>query len=146
MQVSSKGRYGLRVMIELASQFGNGPVLVDEIAKKQEISGKYIHVIVSGLKSAGLVRSVRGPNGGYELTRAPSRITALDVISALEGKSAPAKCVLDSSSCSRSGNCASRDVWCQIASLVDVALSALSLEQIVIRQWDKDENPISYQI
>jgi Rrf2 family protein len=90
MKVSTRGRYGLRVMIELAAQYGNGPVLVDGIAKNQEISGKYIHVIVSGLRSAGLVRSVRGPNGGYELTRSPSRITALDVISALEGKSAPA--------------------------------------------------------
>jgi len=146
MKVSSRGRYGLRVMIELASQFGSGPVLVDEIAKKQEISGKYIHVIVSGLKSAGLVRSVRGPNGGYELTRSPSRITAFDVISALEGKSAPAHCVLDASSCPRSGSCASRDVWCQVASVVDVVLSTLSLEQIVKRQCAKDENLITYHI
>lgn len=146
MKVSTKGRYGLRVMIELATQFGNGPVLVDEIAKNQEISGKYIHVIVSGLKSAGLIRSVRGPNGGYELTRSPSKITALDVISALEGKSAPADCVLDASSCSRSGNCASRDVWCQVASVVDVVLSALTLEQIVKRQYAKDESPITYHI
>ena len=145
MKVSSRGRYGLRVMIELASQFGSGPVLVDEIAKKQEISGKYIHVIVSGLKSAGLVRSVRGPNGGYELTRDPSRITALDVISALEGRIAPAECVLDSSSCSRSANCASRDVWCQIASVVDVVLSALTLEQLVKRQSNHEE-PMTYHI
>ena len=146
MKVSSRGRYGLRVMIELASQFGNGPVLVNEIEKKQGISGKYIHVIVSALKSAGLVRSVRGPNGGYQLTRSPSRITAFDVISALEGKTAPADCVLDASSCSRSGSCASRDVWCQIASVVDVALSALTLEQIVKRQCAKDETLNTYQI
>ena len=146
MKVSTRGRYGLRVMIELAAQYGNGPVLVDGIAKNQEISGKYIHVIVSGLKSAGLVRSVRGPNGGYELTRSPSRITAFDVISALEGKSAPAHCVLDASSCPRSGSCASRDVWCQVASVVDVVLSTLSLEQIVKRQCAKDENLITYHI
>ena len=146
MKVSTRGRYGLRVMIELAAQYGSGPVLVDGIAKNQEISGKYIHVIVSGLRSAGLVRSVRGPNGGYELTRSPSRITALDVISALEGQSAPAHCVLDASSCSRSGNCASRDVWCQVASVVDVVLSALTLEQLVKRQRSNHEEPMTYHI
>jgi Rrf2 family protein len=98
--MSTKGRYGLRVMVELASRFGHGPVLVEDIAKNQEISGKYIHVLVAGLKSAGLVCAVRGPNGGYKLTRSPANITALDV-SALEGKSAPVQCVADASYCAR---------------------------------------------
>ncbi|MGE5257982.1 MAG: RrF2 family transcriptional regulator [Hyphomicrobiales bacterium] len=144
--MSTKGRYGLRVMVELASRFGRGPILVEEIARTQEISGKYIHVLVAGLKSAGLVRAARGPNGGYELTRSPAIITALDVVSALEGKSAPVQCVADASYCPRAGRCAARDVWCEVAAAVDGVLSNLTLEQLAMRQGIKQEAPLTYHI
>ena len=86
MKVSTKGRYGLRIMMELALQQGNGPVLVSTIAENQSLPGKYIHVLVGGLKAAGLVRAVRGPNGGLVLARDAARITPLDVVTALEGR------------------------------------------------------------
>ena len=146
MKMSTKGRYGLRVMIELASHFGRGPMLVDAIAKSQGISSKYIHVLVTGLKSAGLVRAVRGPNGGYELTRSPSRITALEVVSTLEGRSAPVECVENDSSCPRAGRCAARDVWCEVASAVDGVLASLTLDQLATKQQAKQEEPATYQI
>ena len=137
MRMSTRGRYGLRVMMELASHFGRGPMPVDAIAQNQEISGNYIHVLIPGLKSAGLVRAVRGPSGGYELTRDPSSVTALDVISALEGKTAPVECVADSSSCPRASRCAARDMWCEVASAVDGVLSDLTLAQLAMKQRAK---------
>ncbi len=146
MKMSTKGRYGLRVMVELACHFGRGPVLVEDIAKNQEISGKYIHVLAAGLKSAGLVYAVRGPNGGYELTRSPANITALDVVSALEGKSTPVQCVADPSYCARSARCAAHDLWCEVAAAVDSVLSNLTLEQLAMRQRAKQEAPLTYHI
>jgi Rrf2 family cysteine metabolism transcriptional repressor len=86
MKVSTKGRYGLRVMMELALQYGRGPVLVADLAQAQDLPPKYLHVLLGGLRAAGLVRTLRGPNGGYELARDPGSITALEVVEALEGK------------------------------------------------------------
>jgi Rrf2 family protein len=141
MKMSTKGRYGLRVMMELAGHYGRGPMPVDAIAKNQDISGKYIHLLVVGLRSAGLVRAIRGPGGGYELTRNPSSITALDVISALEGRSAPVDCVADASACPRADRCAARDMWCDVASAVDGVMSGLTLTQLSARQHAKENEP-----
>lgn len=146
MKMSTKGRYGLRVMMELAESYGKGPMLVDAIAKKQNISSKYIHLLANALRSAGLVRAVRGPNGGYELARPPEAITALDVVSALEGKSAPVDCVLDVSFCPRSANCAARDVWCEVASAVDGILGGMTLAHLSARQRTKLEENLEYCI
>lgn len=134
MRMSTRGRYGLRVMMELASRFGSGPVQVEAIARSQDISAKYIHVLVAGLKLSGLVRAVRGPSGGYELTRDPSSITALDVVHALEGRSSPAPCVADRGACPRSGRCAARDVWCDVAFAIDQVLADLTLSDLALKQ------------
>jgi Rrf2 family transcriptional regulator, cysteine metabolism repressor len=146
MKMSTKGRYGLRVMVELAFHYGRGPLLVETIARNQGISGKYIHVLVTSLRAAGLVRAVRGPNGGYELTRNPSRVTALEVVSALEGKNAPAECVSDASVCSRADQCAARDVWCEVASAIDGVLSGFTLEQLSLKQSTKHQEAATYHI
>jgi Rrf2 family transcriptional regulator, cysteine metabolism repressor len=145
LKMSTKGRYGLRVMIELAIHYGKGPVSVEVVAKNQKISGKYIHVLVSGLKLAGLIHAERGPSGGYELAKKPSSITALDVILALEGKYAPVKCVCDSSFCPQIAQCSARDVWCEVASAVEKVLSAFTLEQLAARQHGI-EGPLNYCI
>ncbi len=146
MRISTKGRYGLRVMIELAAHFGRGPAPVEAIAKNQDISGKYIHVIVTRLRSAGLVRAVRGPNGGYELTRHPASITVLDVVSALEGKLVPVECLLDRNACPRFDKCAAREIWSEMASAVEGVMSALTLEQLSARQKAKNEEQPNYFI
>lgn len=146
MRMSTKGRYGLRVMLELASHYGMGPLGVDTIAENQGISGKYIHVLVTGLRSAGLLRTVRGPSGGYELAKSPSSITALDIIVALEGECAPVECVRDASQCNRASVCAARDVWCDVAAAIDRVLSDLTLEQLLAKQRAKTAKPLSYCI
>ncbi len=137
MKMSTKGRYGLRVMIELATHYGHGPMLVETISKNQGISGKYIHVLVGGLHEAGLIRTVRGPAGGYELTKKPSAITALDVIAALEGKTAPVDCVVDVAFCERATRCAAQDVWCEVAAAIDRALSSFTLDRLAKAQRKK---------
>ncbi len=146
MKVSTKGRYGLRVMMELAGHYGRGPMPVEAIARNQAISGKYIHVLVMRLRAAGLVRSVRGPGGGYELAKEPSSITALDVVSALEGKIVPVECAANASSCPRGGGCAVRDVWSNVASAVDGVLSRLTLEDLWLRQKSMTEESLTYCI
>jgi Rrf2 family protein len=146
MKISTKGRYGLRVMMDLVQNYGRGPIPVDTIAGNQEISGKYIHQIVMDLRANGLVHTVRGPHGGYELGGDPSSITVLDVVSALEGKTSPVDCVTNSSFCSRAGQCAARDVWCDIASAIDGVLSGITLEQLSARQRAKVEESSNYCI
>ncbi len=146
MKISTRGRYGLRVMMELAGHYGRSPMPVDAIARNQDISNKYIHLLVMGLRSAGLVHTVRGPGGGYELAKNPSSITALDVVSVLEGRSAPVECVANTASCPRAGGCAARDLWCDVASAVDGVLSGLTLAQLSARQRAKAEDSPSYCI
>jgi len=133
MKMSTKGRYGLRVMVELAAQHGRGVVQVDSIAKNQQISANYIHVIVGALKSAGLVRAVRGPSGGVELARPPDRITAREVIDAVEGD-APVECVTCATACQRSGNCVTRELWSEVHQAVQKVLGGHTLEQLAARQ------------
>ena len=114
---------------------------MDEIAKRQGISAKYIRVLIAGLKTAGLLKTVRGPHGGYELTRSPAGITALEVVTALEGSLAPADCVDDASNCSRAGCCVTRDVWCDVAMAIERTLAGVTLEQLAMRQKAKVEMP-----
>ena len=85
MKLSTKGRYGARAAIELALNYGSGPIMVREIAAHQDISERYLEHILNTLRATGLVRSTRGAKGGYELARHPSAITLGDIITALEG-------------------------------------------------------------
>lgn len=86
MKLSTKGRYGLQLMVELALQAGRGPVMVAAIAERQDLPPKYLHVLMGSLKAAGLVKVQRGPSGGCELARPAARISALEVLEALEGR------------------------------------------------------------
>ena len=133
MKVTTKGRYGLRIMVELAVQHGSGPVLVTVIARNQAIPAKYIHVLIGGLKAAGLVTAVRGPNGGLELAREPGRITALDVVEALEGRLSAVDCTLDADLCDRAGDCVTREVWQDLAASMEAALRRHTLADLAGR-------------
>ncbi len=130
MKVSTKGRYGLRIMVELAVRHGSGPVLVTAIAQSQQLPPKYIHVLLGGLKAAGLITAVRGPNGGLELAREPGRITALDVVEALEGRVAAVDCTLEPGSCGRAGDCVTREVWCDLAAAMEESLRGHTLADL----------------
>jgi Rrf2 family protein len=137
VKLSTRGRYSARIMLELALHFGNGPVLLKEIAKNQEISSGYLEHIMPPLKAAGLVRSSRGAHGGYTLARRPSEITLGEVVRVVEGSMALVECVVAPQICSRSDLCVTRDVWGRVSEKIAEVLNAITLEEMVDRQKEK---------
>ncbi len=132
-------------MVSLAASRSNGPVGVERMATEEGITANYIHVLMGNLKAAGLVRSVRGPNGGYELARKPETITAFDVVSVLEGDLLPAECLAKASSCDHAGTCSTQEVWREVACSVEEALKRHTLQELAERQ-QKTSDVLDYNI
>ncbi|HUT65469.1 MAG TPA: Rrf2 family transcriptional regulator [Spirochaetota bacterium] len=139
VRLSTRGRYSARIMLELALRFGNGPVLLKEIAKTQGISVGYLEHIMPPLKAAGLVRSSRGAHGGYTLARQPSEITLGEVVRVVEGSMSLVECVVAPKICSRSDLCVTRDVWGRVSEKIAEVLNAITLEEMVDRQKEKPQ-------
>jgi Rrf2 family cysteine metabolism transcriptional repressor len=137
LKLSTKGRYGLRAMIDLAAAYGEGPVLVRNIAESQEISSKYLHALLASLKSSGLVRSVRGSGGGFVLAREPASIKLTEILEALEGPLTLVDCVGDQRLCGRAPTCAARDVWIDVSEAIAAVLSGITLADLLARQRKK---------
>jgi len=134
MKVSTKGRYGLRVMLELSNRYGKGPTMMSEIAECQKISRKYLHSLLVNLKKVGLVRSIRGAGGGYVLAKPPSEILASEIIQALEGPFLPVDCLQDLSLCENASQCAAREIWQEVGDAVRDVLASYTIEQIAAKQ------------
>ena len=133
MKISTKGRYGLRTLADIALHQSDGPVTLNDVSSRQDISAKYLWQILNLLKNAGLVRGTRGPKGGYVLVRDPSEITMLDVIQALEGPVALVDCVDDPRTCRRAERCVVLDVWSEISRAVADALRSITLAEVLRR-------------
>lgn len=133
LRVSTKGRYGIRALLDLALLHGQGPVLMSRISQRQDISKKYLYSVLNNLKSAGLVQSVRGTGGGYVLARRPSEITLAEVLRALEGPFDLVECVTDSELCVRSSGCVARRVWQELSLAIEETLAKITLEDLVQR-------------
>ena len=146
MRLSTKGRYGLRIMLELAMRHGEGPVMMSTLAACQGVSRKYLHSLLTSLRAAGLVRSVRGAGGGYVLARSPADIRADEVVEALEGSLAPVECVQDATICDRVDKCAARDVWLELAHAMKRVLSGVNLAELAQRQSEKHAEGLMYHI
>jgi len=131
MKISTRSRYGLRFLIELAKHTDGNPVLLNEIARNQKISGKYLSKLVISLRGAGLIRSVRGPHGGYVLGRPPGKISLLEIIDALEGERYIIKCLDDYGNCPASPICVAREVWGGLEKVMSDYCESLSLAEIV---------------
>lgn len=141
MRVSTRGRYGLRAMFELARGFGEGPLLMSDIAERQGLSRKHLHALLTSLKSAGLVRSVRGPGGGFVLTRSPGQIRLSEVLRALEGPLSLVDCVADRRSCDRANRCVARNVWQELSGTIEEVLDNVTLEDMVAPDGKKCFRP-----
>jgi Rrf2 family protein len=137
MKISTRGRYGVRLMLELAAHYGKQTVTLKQISKSQCISEKYLWHLVPPLKAAGLLSSGRGAHGGYSLAKSPSKITLKDIVTAAEGPLFPTICAGNPSSCKRSPLCASRDIWEEIGKKVGQILSSVTLEELMQRQNNK---------
>ena len=139
MKISTKGRYGLRALIDLASHSVNGnPVYLSEIARRQGVSEKYLEQIFSALNKGGLVKSQRGRKGGYLLGREPEKITLEDILIVLEGPCGLVDCVNDPGLCARSDVCATRDVWEMLGNRIKEVLGRYMLATLVEMQQLKD--------
>jgi Rrf2 family protein len=133
MKISTKGRYGLRTLMDISVHQTKGPVNLNDIAQRQGISAKYLWQIVNLLKTAGFVRGTRGPKGGYILLRDPSEITLLDVIQVLEGPVTLVECVDDPEYCSRTESCVAHSVWEEVSLSIRGALRNITLAEILRR-------------
>lgn len=118
-------------MVELASYGSTGPIMVRKIAEKQKISKKYLDIIFTSLKLAGLVRAIRGATGGFLLTRAPDEIHVSDIVAALEGALAPVECCQSPELCDRSAHCAAHQLWIKLETAIRETLEAVTLADLV---------------
>lgn len=134
MKLSTKGRYAIRAMLDLAMQTRENPIMIKDISRRQDISDLYLEQLFNRLKTAGLVRSTRGPRGGFTLTRAPSLITMRDVLQAMEGSTAPVECVDNAQICERSDNCVTRQLWSAIKLAMDEVLDSTTLKDLVTQE------------
>jgi Rrf2 family protein len=132
---STRGEYGVRLMVELARHFGHGPVSLAEVAEHEELPRAYLEQLVISLREAGLVTSTRGARGGYALARDPGAIRMGEVIRALEGPIAPMVCAsedpADAALCGRTGFCTVNVLWVKVRDAVAGALDELSLADLV---------------
>ncbi|MDT7944122.1 MAG: Rrf2 family transcriptional regulator [Dehalococcoidia bacterium] len=134
MRISSKGDYGIRALIELAHRYGEGRLTQSaEIAARQNIPESYLEQLLAMLRRAGLVRSVRGPQGGHALARHPNEIRVSDVIRALEGELIPVECLEEASECSRAGGCAQREMWEEVQRAIMQVLDRVTIAELAAK-------------
>jgi Rrf2 family cysteine metabolism transcriptional repressor len=147
MKLSTRGRYGTRVLLDLALRDGKEVVPLKDIARRQEISLLYIEHIIAPLIAAGVIRSTRGAHGGIQLARPPQKIRLSEVLGLLEGSTGPVDCVNDPTVCHRSKSCATRDVWIELKKAMDGVLESKTLLDLVeIEKGKKTLDTAMYDI
>ncbi|MFW6022860.1 MAG: RrF2 family transcriptional regulator [Halanaerobiaceae bacterium] len=143
MKISTRGRYGLRAMIDLAVNENTGATPLRSIAEREDISEQYLEQLFASLRKAGLVKSVRGAHGGYLLNHSPEDITVKDIINALEGPIAPVDCVISKDECDHSANCVTYELWLNVKNNIDDLLESVTLGELkgkYIKQKQKINN------
>ena len=131
MKLSTRSRYGTRLMVDLAQHFDEGPVQIGEIAKRQDISIKYLEQLIIPLKNAKFVKSVRGPKGGHMLAKPPEDITVGEIVDVLEKGINLTNCVGNPDVCDRSEDCRTRDIWEMATKAMKDKLGSVKLSEMV---------------
>jgi len=144
MKLSTRTRYAVRAIIELAQNGSNRPLQLKVIAQRQDISIKYLEQLMAVLRSAGFVRSVRGSKGGYALAKAPNQIKMNEVLRRLEGTVTTVECVENEDCCSRSADCVARYLWTQVENAIEKVLQSITLQDLVDKATE--EKKLDYQI
>ena len=134
MKISTKGRYALRLRVDIAQYGSSGPVSLRDAAQRQQLSEKYLEQIVTPLARAGLLRSVRGAGGGYLLTRRPEEYSVGDILRPLEGDLAPVECATDQNFCERCCDCVTVELWQDIHRAVSAVVDGTTLADLLARQ------------
>ena len=143
MKISTKGRYALRLMIDLAQHDAGGYIPLRDISRRQEISAKYLEQIVVQLSRAGFVTSTRGAQGGYQLARHPSEYTVGDILRITEGSLAPVACLEHAPiACARANECITLDFWRGLYDVINQYVDSVTLEELV----SNEKNTLNFSI
>ncbi|MEL7650121.1 MAG: Rrf2 family transcriptional regulator [Sedimentibacter sp.] len=140
MKISTKGRYALRLMLDLALNNTGEYIKIKNIAERQEISEKYLEQIVTALSKANYVKSVRGAQGGYKLAKSPEEYTVGMILRLTEGSLSPVACVEDCSECNRTDNCVTIEVWRRLDDAINNVVDNITLADLVEWHMQKISN------
>jgi Rrf2 family protein len=137
MKLSTRARYGVRLMLALARNYGKEPVYLKDIARQEDISEKYLSLLIIPLRRIGLVNSVRGAYGGYNLAKSPEEITLKEIVDVLEGDCCLVDCIKDPSSCPRVPTCVTRDIWELVGGKISETLNSITLGKMLKMNKEK---------
>lgn len=145
MKLSTKGRYGVKAMLDLAIHYAEGQIALKSIAERQGISENYLEQLFATLKKSGLVKSIRGSQGGYFLANNPKDISIGDILRALEGSLAPVDCVMEQepADCCRSDSCATKIIWEKMRDKINEVVDSITLNDLV-EEYKKINNKDDY--
>jgi len=133
MKLSTRSRYGTRLMVDMAKHYGEGPIQLGEIAKRQNVSVKYLEQIIIPLKKARYIKSVRGPKGGHILAKPPEEITVGEIVAVLENGISLVECAEEQAVCDRADVCPTRLLWKEASEAMFDRLQATTLADLVKR-------------
>ena len=144
MKLSTKWKYGVRAVYEIAKRSGRGPITIKEIADRQGISFSYLEQILHRLGKAGMIESVRGPAGGYLLARKPSELTIGDIVRTLEGPIALSHCLEpgESGECYQADDCVARMVWAKVGAKIEEALDSITFDDLLRQQPEQQKEAL----
>lgn len=148
MKLSTRGRYATRALLDLALHQEETPVLLKDIAQREQISLPYLEHLITPLIAGGILRSTRGARGGVSLAKPPEQVKLSEVIQLSEGSTALVECVNNPDICTRSGSCVTRDIWCELKGAINRVLESTTLQDLVERQKRKErlEGGVMYYI
>jgi Rrf2 family protein len=144
MRVSMKVDYGVRALVDLAQNYGAGPVQTSEIAARQGVPEPYLDQLLSTLRKVGLVKSRRGPHGGYVLAKDPSELSVGAIMAALEGPTIPIDCLDGSLNCSLAGHCTQQDIWRKVEGATQAVLQSTKLTDLLHTQKQPEQRAMYY--
>lgn len=129
MKLSTRSRYGTRMVLDMAKHYDEGPVQIGDIAKRVDISVKYLEQLIIPLKKAGYVESIRGPKGGHMLTKSPNEITIGEIVGLLEGGINLSECIENPDMCDKSKDCLTRGIWEEATKAMSDKLNSITLQE-----------------
>ena len=145
MKISTKGRYGLRILLDLALHAQEVPRLMKDIARSQQISEKYISRLILPLNEAGFITSFRGAKGGLKLAKSPKEITLLEIVEAMEGRIAIVECVMDKSFCPKSHDCSACKIWTSLNRKIRKHMDEITLKDLLKSEKNKTKDAVEKQ-
>ncbi|HET6515245.1 MAG TPA: Rrf2 family transcriptional regulator [Thermodesulfovibrionales bacterium] len=134
LRLSTRGQYGVRAMFEISRGYPDDPVTIREISERQDVSVPYLEQILNKLRRAGIIRSVKGPGGGYLLARRPREITIASILKELEGPVAITSCLDPEEGCSRIEGCVTHLLWKSLGAKIEAFLETITLHDLLARE------------